>query len=94
MEGIDMPRKQVSKKRSAAGGKRGRTEERGRTAGKAKGGRGSRCARKHAPPRVWRSVAKLAGDALTALEANDVEEAVRCLKAIRAVATCADEDWG
>jgi hypothetical protein len=94
MEAIDMARKQASKKKFAAGGKGVRTDERRRTTGKAKVGQRSRGARKRAPPRVWRSVAKLAGDALIALEANDVEEAFECLKAIRAVATCADQDWG
>ena len=89
-----MPRKQVSKKKLAAGGKRGRTDKRRRTTGKGKVGQRSRGARKRAPPRVWRSVAKLAGDALIALEASHVEQAVECLKAIRAVATCADQDWG
>jgi hypothetical protein len=42
-------------------------------------------------PRVWRRTARLADDALEALEAGNTGEARQYLEAIRAVAQCADE---
>jgi hypothetical protein len=47
--------------------------------------------RKSPQPRVWRRVAKLAADALAALEAGNLAEVRSCLEAIRAVGLCAEE---
>ena len=48
-------------------------------------------ARKSPQPRVWRRVAKLASDALAALEAGELAEVRGCLEAIRAVGLCAED---
>ena len=48
--------------------------------------------RKNPQPRVWRRVAKLAGDALVALEAGDLAAVRGCLEAVRAVGLCAEEE--
>ena len=47
--------------------------------------------RKSPQPRVWRRVAKLAGDGLVALDASNLVEVRGCLEAIRAVGLCAEE---
>lgn len=41
--------------------------------------------RRNPQPRVWRRVARLADEALNALDTGDVKEARGCLEAIRAV---------
>jgi hypothetical protein len=45
---------------------------------------------KSVPPRTWRKMCKLAGDALLALEAGDLKQVKNQLEALRAIATCAD----
>ena len=88
-----MAKRKAAKKRKVA---------RGRKAGKAarKIRAGKRAARpkkrRHArgktvQPRVWRRAARLAQDALAALEAGNLDEVRECLEAIYAVAHCADE---
>ena len=47
--------------------------------------------RRNPQPRVWRRVAKLADDGLSALEAGDMAEVRRYLEAIRAVGLSAQE---
>jgi len=46
---------------------------------------------KGTPAATWRGMARLAGDALAALDQQDFKGVRGCLEAIRAVALCADE---
>jgi hypothetical protein len=50
-----------------------------------------RPAKKTVQPRVWRRMARLADDALGALDVGNVREVRQYLQSIRAVAECADE---
>jgi len=47
--------------------------------------------RKSPQPRVWRRVAKLATDGLTALDAGNLAEVRSYLEAIRAVGLCSEQ---
>lgn len=57
----------------------------------AKGARRRQRGGKSVQPRVWRRTARLADDALEALEEGHIGQARQYLEAIRAVAQCADE---
>jgi hypothetical protein len=57
----------------------------------AKGARRRQRGGKSVQPRVWRRTARLADDALKALEEGLIGQARQYLEAIRAVAQCADE---
>ena len=75
-----MAKRKTSGKKSSAKRKGAGTDKARRTA-KAPTRRRAR-GRKKAPPRVWRSVAKLAGDALIALESENVKQAFEYLNAL------------
>jgi hypothetical protein len=57
----------------------------------AKGARRRPTRGKSVQPRVWRRTARLADDALEALQEGHIGQARQYLEAIRAVAQCADE---
>ena len=87
-----MAKRKAAKKRTVRGNKATKTGRKMRAGKKA-------CARKKrkraghqgVQPRVWRRTARLAQDALTALEEGDLNEVRQCLEAVHAVAQCADK---
>ncbi len=50
-----------------------------------------RAGRRGVQPRVWRRTARLAQDAIAALDEGDLDEVRECLQAVHAVAHCADQ---
>ena len=85
-----MTPKTKSTRKPAAEGKAAKTA-RHRTKSSAKASGRKHAMRKSPQPRVWRRVAKLAGDALDALEAGNLAEVRLCLEAIRAVGLTAEQ---
>ena len=79
-------KKRVVKGRKAA--KAGRKMRAGKKAKPRK--KRKRAGRRSVQPRVWRRTARLAQDALTALDEGDLDEVRECLQAVHAVAQCAD----
>ena len=87
-----MPRHKAAKKKVARGrkaAKAGRKMRAGRKAAPRK--KRKRAAHQGVQPRVWRRTARLARDALAALDAGNLDEVRECLQAVHAVAQCADE---
>ena len=86
-----MAKHKAVKRKVARGGKAsacGRKMRAGKKAAPRKTHR--RAAHHGVQPRVWRRAARLAEDALTALDAGDFDEVRQCLEAVHAVAQCAD----
>jgi hypothetical protein len=78
-------RKAPTKKRAAKPAKR---RQPAKPTGRLK--KQKRTARKTVQPRVWRRMARLADEALDALQRGNVNQVGQYLQSIRAVAVCAD----
>ena len=87
-----MAKRKALKKKVARGrkpAKAGRKMRAGKKAAPRK--KRKRAGRRGVQPRVWRRTARLAQDALTALDEGNLDEVRDCLQAVHAVARCADE---
>ena len=88
-----MAKRKAAKQRGVAGGRRappsGGKRPTGRKTPRARQPQHPRA--KTVQPRVFRRAARLAQDALTALDADKLDEVREYLQSIRAVALCADE---
>ena len=83
-------RKKAAKKRPARGTKAAMGGRKMRTGKKAPGRKKRKRAGTGVQPRVWRRTARLAQDALAALDEGNLDQVRQYLRSIQAVAECAD----
>jgi hypothetical protein len=86
-----MAKRKAAKKRVARRSKATRAGRKMRAGKKATPPKKRKRARRGAQPRVWRRTARLAQDAMAALDEGDLDEVRHCLQAVHAVAHCADQ---